>query len=379
MPCGIWECGFSATRRRGSSSADGSCSPTRCSPPGSGRCAGSGRVPSARRLRRRRPRPHLAPARRPPAPALAAAPPARRPRRRAPRRRRVARAPRASAGWRSWPPARSSSTATCACSACPPRTAATDGARAPRPRPQAQAMGHVLEAGGTRVYASGDTDLFDGMGALGPLDVALLPVWGWGPTLGPGHLDPARAAVAVERLRPRVVVPVHWGSLAVDRADGVPGGPGARMRRLLWRTSPRAPSAASPSPAGDPSGARRPPAAGSGRGPMMRRPRWRPAGGCDEPARRRLDRPGDHRLPGAARGCPPGLDRAGRADGRGGRRGGGDRHHDRPPLAALGGPAGHGRGAGRRRRHVRGGPRGQRPVAAPGLPRADAGAARRDA
>lgn len=99
--------------------------------------------------------------------------------------------------------------------------------------PQAQAMGHVLEACGTRVYASGDTDLFDGMSALGPLDVALLPVWGWGPTLGPGHLDPARAALAVERLRPRVAVPVHWGSLALTGLTGVPGGPGARMRRLL--------------------------------------------------------------------------------------------------------------------------------------------------
>jgi L-ascorbate metabolism protein UlaG (beta-lactamase superfamily) len=99
--------------------------------------------------------------------------------------------------------------------------------------PQAPAMGHVLEAGGVRVYASGDTDLFDDMSTIGPLDVALLPVWGWGPTLGPGHLDPARAAVAVERLRPRVVVPVHWGSLVLPGLTGVPGGPGARMRRML--------------------------------------------------------------------------------------------------------------------------------------------------
>jgi L-ascorbate metabolism protein UlaG (beta-lactamase superfamily) len=99
--------------------------------------------------------------------------------------------------------------------------------------PQARAMGHLLEADGRRVYAAGDTDLFDGMAALGPLDVALLPVWGWGPSLGPGHLDPARAAVAVDRLRPRVVVPVHWGSLAVAGLTAVPGGPGARMRRML--------------------------------------------------------------------------------------------------------------------------------------------------
>ena len=29
-----------------------------------------------------------------------------------------------------------------------------------------------------------------------PIDVALLPIWGWGPTLGEGHLDPERAVQA---------------------------------------------------------------------------------------------------------------------------------------------------------------------------------------
>ena len=45
------------------------------------------------------------------------------------------------------------------------------------------------------------------------LDLALLPVWGWGPRLGPGHLDPERAAQAVELLRPTVAIPIHWGTL----------------------------------------------------------------------------------------------------------------------------------------------------------------------
>ena len=45
------------------------------------------------------------------------------------------------------------------------------------------------------------------------IDVALLPVWGWGPRLGPGHLDPERAAEAVARLRPAVAIPIHWGTL----------------------------------------------------------------------------------------------------------------------------------------------------------------------
>jgi L-ascorbate metabolism protein UlaG (beta-lactamase superfamily) len=94
--------------------------------------------------------------------------------------------------------------------------------------PQAQAMGHLIEAAGTRVYVAGDTDIFPGMAELGAPDVALLPVWGWGPSLGPGHLDPARAAEAVTLLRPRVAVPVHWGTLALAGL-----GRSRRMRRLL--------------------------------------------------------------------------------------------------------------------------------------------------
>jgi L-ascorbate metabolism protein UlaG (beta-lactamase superfamily) len=81
--------------------------------------------------------------------------------------------------------------------------------------PRAEAIGYVIAGGGRTIYFAGDTDLFDEMGDIGELglDVALLPVWGWGPRLGPGHLDPGRAAVAVEILRPAVAVPIHWGTL----------------------------------------------------------------------------------------------------------------------------------------------------------------------
>ena len=41
----------------------------------------------------------------------------------------------------------------------------------------------------------------------------VVPVWGWGPNLGPGHLTPREAARAVALLRPRYAVPVHWGTL----------------------------------------------------------------------------------------------------------------------------------------------------------------------
>ena len=45
-----------------------------------------------------------------------------------------------------------------------------------------------------------------------PIDVALLPIGGWGQSLGPGHLDPQGAADASELIRPEIVVPVHWGT-----------------------------------------------------------------------------------------------------------------------------------------------------------------------
>jgi L-ascorbate metabolism protein UlaG (beta-lactamase superfamily) len=76
-----------------------------------------------------------------------------------------------------------------------------------------EAIGFLLE-GSRRIYFAGDTDLFEGMQELSPeLDLALLPIWGWGPSIGAGHLDPERAARAAALLSPRVAVPIHWGTL----------------------------------------------------------------------------------------------------------------------------------------------------------------------
>ena len=79
--------------------------------------------------------------------------------------------------------------------------------------PTAPPLGYVVR-GSRSVYFAGDTDLFDGMGEFGePIDLALIPVWGWGPTLGRGlHLDPLRAAQALRLIRPRAAVPIHWGT-----------------------------------------------------------------------------------------------------------------------------------------------------------------------
>lgn len=79
--------------------------------------------------------------------------------------------------------------------------------------PRVESLGYLIE-GERRIYFAGDTDVFDAMRALAPgLDVALLPVWGWGPRLGAGHMNPRRAAESLQLLNPRVAVPIHWGTL----------------------------------------------------------------------------------------------------------------------------------------------------------------------
>ena len=75
------------------------------------------------------------------------------------------------------------------------------------------AQGYFLKGSHT-IYFPGDTDIFPEMEEMCEhgLDVALLPIWGWGPTLGVGHMDPERAAEALTHLCPRFVVPIHWAS-----------------------------------------------------------------------------------------------------------------------------------------------------------------------
>lgn len=69
-----------------------------------------------------------------------------------------------------------------------------------------RAVGYVVDG----VYFAGDTDLFPGMESI-RCEVALLPVSGWGPRVPAGHLDPPRAARALQLLRPRIAIPIHWG------------------------------------------------------------------------------------------------------------------------------------------------------------------------
>jgi L-ascorbate metabolism protein UlaG (beta-lactamase superfamily) len=115
-----------------------------------------------------------------------------------------------------------------------------DGARSPLGA-SAPAVGFVV-SGPHSVYFAGDTDLFDGMDALATtLDVALLPIAGWGPRLPAGHLDPRRAAEALVRLRPTIAVPIHWGTyrrIGLSRDPAVLREPAEAFSRFARELAP---------------------------------------------------------------------------------------------------------------------------------------------
>lgn len=76
-------------------------------------------------------------------------------------------------------------------------------------------MGVIVEIDGIRVYHAGDTGLFGDMALIGRhgLDAALLPIG--------GHftMDPPEALEAVRLLRPRRVVPIHYGTFPLIEQD----------------------------------------------------------------------------------------------------------------------------------------------------------------
>lgn len=76
-------------------------------------------------------------------------------------------------------------------------------------------MGVVVDLGGKRAYHAGDTALFGDMALIGArgLDVALLPI-GAHYTMGPEE-----ALQAVRLLKPKHVVPIHYGTFGLIEQD----------------------------------------------------------------------------------------------------------------------------------------------------------------
>lgn len=104
----------------------------------------------------------------------------------------------------------------------------------PMPHRPNGATGMLLRADGVVVWFAGDTSLHPDMAQLpelagAPVDLALLPVGGWGPRLSPGHMGPTEAAEAAARAGARHVLAIHYGTL---HPVGWPSS------RLDWTTSP---------------------------------------------------------------------------------------------------------------------------------------------
>ena len=77
---------------------------------------------------------------------------------------------------------------------------------------EAGTVGYVIEVGGQRIYHAGDTDLIPEMANI-HCDVALLPAG------GKYTMDATEAAQSLGVIKPKVAVPMHWGSLVGSEAD----------------------------------------------------------------------------------------------------------------------------------------------------------------
>ena len=87
-----------------------------------------------------------------------------------------------------------------------------DGRRGPHSLLWAPPLGFRVAGEGRSFWFPGDTELRQDMAEVGRVDLALVPIGGWGPTLADGHMTPDDAAEAVRRVGATSAVPVHWGT-----------------------------------------------------------------------------------------------------------------------------------------------------------------------
>lgn len=74
-------------------------------------------------------------------------------------------------------------------------------------------VGYVVNMNGKRVYHAGDTDRIPEMESLKDIDVALVPV------SGTYVMTAEEAAEAMNRMKPKVAAPMHYGSIVGTKAD----------------------------------------------------------------------------------------------------------------------------------------------------------------
>lgn len=123
---------------------------------------------------------------------------------------------------------------------------AVHGARPMPHRPNA-ANGHLLRGPSGTVWVAGDTELYPDLELLpswagGAIDLAVIPIAGWGPRLSPGHLGPEEAATACLMVGAQWAIPVHWNTLYLPTTKMWPGGwmtkPGPAFVDALAREAP---------------------------------------------------------------------------------------------------------------------------------------------
>ena len=128
------------------------------------------------------------------------------------------------------------------------RLVRADHRNRPMPHRPNAANGHLVRAPGLAVWLAGDTSLYPEMAHLprlagGRVDLAVVPVGGWGPRLSPGHLDPEQAARACAATEARHAMPVHWGTLHAPLFSSFPRGwldtPGEAFAEALRRHAPQ--------------------------------------------------------------------------------------------------------------------------------------------
>ncbi|MCS7093953.1 MAG: MBL fold metallo-hydrolase [Candidatus Aenigmarchaeota archaeon] len=74
-------------------------------------------------------------------------------------------------------------------------------------------VGYILDINGVRVYHSGDTDVIPEMNTFGKIDIAFLPV------SGVYVMTADEAVEAVKILKPKVCIPMHYGSIVGSEKD----------------------------------------------------------------------------------------------------------------------------------------------------------------
>ena len=81
--------------------------------------------------------------------------------------------------------------------------------------PKTIGCGYVLNVSGVKIYHAGDTDTIPEMANLAEekIDLAVLPVG------GTYTMNPREAAKAVEMIKPKKAMPMHWGKIIGSKAD----------------------------------------------------------------------------------------------------------------------------------------------------------------